>query len=197
MIEVFMFDMGGVLSEEGMMAPRLLAELGFEGTNLRQIGPLSAKAIEECLRGNLTEEQYWRIVEKERHVTIPDHTLLSKYFTPRMNGDVIEVIRELKAKGKRVVCGTNVIAPHCAIHKALHDYDIFDAVYLSYEMHAAKPDRRFYEMVAEAEKVPYGKFFFTDDTVRNVDEAKSLGMQSFVFTDAAHLRWQLMSLEEL
>jgi len=191
MMDVYMFDMGGVLSEENSMAPALLQELGLGGTNLRQIGPKSAVAIEDCLRGVVTEEDFWNVVNKERGTHFPVHGLLAKHFKPVIDQGVLEVINQLRASGKRVICGTNVIAPHFQIHQERGDYAYFDKVYPSFVMKLSKPDPEFYRYIIGKEGVPADRFFFVDDTPKNVESALAVGMHAFVFTDAASLKRRL------
>ena len=116
---------------------------------------------------------------------------MGKFFHPVLDEPTIEVIKRIKEKGMRVVCGTNVLDSHYKIHMALHQYDIFDKVYPSHLIHLRKPDFRFYRYIAEREGVNPSQCFFTDDIKENVDAGKEVGMVSFQYFDADKLERDL------
>ena len=58
--------------------------------------------------------------------------------------------------------------------------DYFDRVYLSYEMHACKPDASIFEQLLAAEKIDADDAVFFDDSQENCNAAASLGIATFV-----------------
>jgi len=192
---LFVFDMGGVITRERDVSARLLQYLGFEGDNLRQLGPCSAEAIEAHVRGEIDEKAFWEVVEKERGVELPKEPLLGKFFDPIVDTPTLKIVKKLKESGKRIICGTNVIDSQYEILQGRKLYDIFDKVYASNEMHLSKPDVSFYEYILREEGIPAEKIFFTDDVVVNIEAAKSLGMLAFQYFDAMTLFRQLKTLE--
>ena len=110
-------------------------------------------------------------------VSVFSHGLLAKHFKPVIDQGVLEVINQLRASGKRVICGTNVIAPHFQIHQERGDYAYFDKVYPSFVMKLSKPDPEFYRYIIGKEGVPADRFFFVDDTPKNVESALAVGME--------------------
>ncbi|MFA7118636.1 MAG: HAD-IA family hydrolase [Sphaerochaetaceae bacterium] len=192
---LFVFDMGGVITRERDVSARLLQYLGFEGDNLRQLGPRSAEAIEAHVRGEIDEKAFWEVVEKERGVELTKEPLLGKFFDPIVDTPTLKIVKKLKESGKRIICGTNVIDSQYEILQGRKLYDIFDKVYASNEMHLSKPDVSFYEYILREEGIPAEKIFFTDDVVVNIEAAKSLGMLAFQYFDAMTLFRQLKTLE--
>jgi putative hydrolase of the HAD superfamily len=109
----------------------------------------------------------------------------------------LAVVRNLKEKGVRVVCGTNVLDSHYRIHQQLHQYDIFDAVYPSHLLGIAKPKIDFFQRICTEEKVEPKEVFFTDDMQVNVDASLQAGLKGFLYTDAENLESQLRGLNLL
>ena len=64
-------------------------------------------------------------------------------------------------------------------YKGYRVEDFFDRIYLSYEMHLAKPDLQiFQEVVEEAEILP-AETFFIDDSAENCRTAEMLGITTY------------------
>ena len=57
-----------------------------------------------------------------------------------------------------------------------------------------KPDPRIYHWLLDHAEITAEECVFLDDVQRNVDGAKAVGMEAFVFTDAAKAREDLYSL---
>ena len=71
------------------------------------------------------------------------------------------------------------------------DYGVFDAVYASHIMGLAKPDPAFYTYILEQEDCTADRAVFVDDLAANIEAARSLGIHSLLFSDAAKLRRDL------
>jgi HAD superfamily hydrolase (TIGR01509 family) len=69
--------------------------------------------------------------------------------------------------------------------------------YLSYQIGAIKPSKRFFEHVIRNETVPPGEMLFIDDVLRNVEAAEKAGMVGYQFRNVAELEKMLKKLEVL
>lgn len=197
MIELFIFDMGGVVIRNHNVAPILSKYLGSDTDIIHNYDKEASKALLLHSEGKISEDEFWKQFSKSTKIEVPKYetTLLGKFFIPTLDIPTVHLIQELKAKGKRVICGTNVIDAHYNIHTKLKQYDIFDKVYASHKMHIAKPKVEFFKEICREENIEFNKVFFTDDAQKNVDAALSCGINAFLYTDAAQLKKQLDSLE--
>jgi putative hydrolase of the HAD superfamily len=189
--------MGGVIVRDYVIWPELMAYLGLPDKNLYEKDSRLSEALLRHNRGEICEDDFWFLYTKITGRTIPpDETepLLGKFFHPKMNEPVVQIVQQLKAAGMRLVAGTNVIDAHYNIHIKLGQYDLFDKVYASYLMGIAKPDPAFYAYILKAEGVQAQDVFFTDDTIENVNAAANAGLNAFHFTDAEALKNKLLSL---
>lgn len=57
-------------------------------------------------------------------------------------------------------------------------FDLFDHLFLSYEMGVVKPDSAIYHMVSEKIGVPFQEIIFFDDNFNNIETALNLGMDA-------------------
>ncbi len=108
--------------------------------------------------------------------------------------DTLALMRELKERGVGVYilsnwCDTFYEAPQlCAA------VEIADGALVSSEEKLAKPDERIYARLCEKFSLNKEECLFTDDMPTNVAAAESCGMRGFLFTSAAALREELVSL---
>lgn len=198
-IKLCVFDMGGVLVRNFNVLPKLSEFLGLENDFLPKYEKIWKNLCSLHGSGTITEQEFWERFSKETGKNIPkiQESLLGKFFTPTLDLPTYQVLEQLKKRGMRVVCGTNVIDSHYEIHNQLSQYDIFDKVYASHLVHIQKPDIEFYLKICENENVAPTQAFFTDDLEKNVLAAQTLGIHAFVYHSAKTLKEQLISLNIL
>lgn len=201
--------MGGVMVRDFHIMPELLAFLGLTETSshpskephahLASFSQIDKRLIDELHRhdrGEISEDEYWIQYTVFTGRTLPPHegSLFGKFFHPKMDEPTVQVVRELKTAGMRVVAGTNVIDSHYIIHQKLNQYAVFDKVYASHLIGLAKPDPEFFAYILKAEGIQPDEAFFTDDMIENVNAASGAGLNAFLYSGAAALRGQLLSL---
>ena len=109
--------------------------------------------------------------------------------------DTRALMDELKAAGYRLFAITDNV--HEIVAQLKRDYDFFDlfeVAAVSAELGFLKPDPRIYHWLLEAGGIEASESVFLDDVQRNVDGAKAVGMEAFVFTTAAKAREDLRGL---
>jgi putative hydrolase of the HAD superfamily len=189
--------MGGVIVRDYVIWPELMAYLGLPNKNLSEKDSRFHEALLRHCRGEISENDFWVLYTELTGRTIPDgetESLLGKFFHPKIDGPTVQIVRQLKASGMRVVTGTNVIDSHYNIHIKLGQYDLFDKVYASHLMGIAKPDPAFFEYIIKTEGIQARDIFFTDDTIENVKAAEDAGINAFHYTNAQAMKAQLLSL---
>jgi glucose-1-phosphatase len=194
MIDLYIFDEGGVLIRDHMVLGAVAKALGLEAAEFRKLlGPDMALLS----NGSIDGAEFWRrFGERSGIKAAKDYW--RECFKPTRDEATFALVRELKAgalaQGARVVCGTNTIDSHHEINEALGMYEPFQAVYASHLIHRSKPDPEFWLSILEAEKVPPARAFFADDGAANVEAARALGIQARLYTDARALRLELLGL---
>lgn len=106
-----------------------------------------------------------------------------------------EILRDLRARGVRVVALTNWSAEtfHHAPEVFPEALGLFDDVVVSGAEGVAKPDPEIFEVLGRRLGHPIDGVFYVDDAERNVGAARDAGMDAVQFTDAVALRGELRS----
>lgn len=76
---------------------------------------------------------------------------------------------------------------HAFRYKTFHVEDYFEHIYLSYEMHMAKPDAAIFQRVLEETGIAPEETLFIDDSADNCRTAEALGIHTY--TPKAHEDW--------
>ena len=106
--------------------------------------------------------------------------------------DTVELLAELHAAGVRLLALTNWSAELFPVARQGFAFlSLFDDIVVSGEERLAKPDERIFRVLERRAGVPLRECVFVDDSVRNVEAARGLGMDAILFTDTGHLRADL------
>ncbi|MCG8451987.1 MAG: HAD-IA family hydrolase [Spirochaetales bacterium] len=185
---LYIFDMGGVLLHGVFELKAILEEqncsIDIQSLYLDDL-------MESLSAGSINEEEYWTQFN-QCHGTSVESTRWGKTFAPQVDSNMESFIRELRASGHRVVCGTNTFDAHYQVSVKQGDYDCFDQVYASHLMGVAKPHPQFWQSILEAEGFEPHDAVFIDDFETNVAAAATLGIKSYVFRDLPHLQEELI-----
>ena len=189
MIELYIFDMGGVVSLNTDVIVRITEHLGIDGELWREMLEGEIIALQA---GSINSEQFWQRVFTLTGLRV-EEDLWGSFFHPQPNAEVIQMIRELKQEA-RVVAGTNTIEAHYRLHELRGDYDIFDRVYASQRIGLVKPDPAFYTHILDSEGCAPARTVFVDDFPKNVDAARRLGIHGLLYTEAGRLKREIDAL---
>lgn len=92
---------------------------------------------------------------------------------PRM----LDAVRALREHGLTCAIATNQHRERAAYMRRELGYEqLFDAMFVSAELGAAKPDPTFFRHVVERLGLPAGQVLFVDDVAANVESARSVGL---------------------
>lgn len=110
----------------------------------------------------------------------------------RVHEDTVEVARKLKNNGYRLLIASNWSAdtfetgrPH------MHFLKYFDGLHISGQIGKIKPDRDYFESMAERFGFSFGESVFIDDKQINTDAAQSFGIDSITFKSASQMAREL------
>ncbi len=185
---LYIFDMGGVVTSTANDLPRACELIGISEDEFRACckRPSGEDLFSLCSDGVISTKEFWKEFSErsgKKVLTNWWHWL----FHPVLNEKTVAIIRELKKKGNRVVCGTNTIDCHYANHIERGDYQYFDQTYASFLMGVSKPDTLFWKIILASEQVEPKDAVFIDDRKDNCDAAASLGIRAIQFTNADDL----------
>ena len=194
-IKAVIFDWGGVLIEnptEGIL--RYCREVLGVGTGCM----LAAyrKLIPYFQEGKISEEEFWKGVRRRTGAKggMPVSLWLEAFEHSYVEKkDVFAVAHALHGRGCRTGILSNTEKPARPIMQR-DSYRIFDPVVLSWQVGAAKPQRRIFEALIETLRLNPQEILLIDDVEANIAAARDIGLQGILFTDVASLRSDLASL---
>ena len=193
MIRNIAFDFGGVIIRLSQSeAIRRFGSLGLADAH-RQLDAYTQTGIFGAIeRGEISAEEF-----RLRLGTLCGRTLSAdecRWAWLGYNGGIapgaLDTLQELRRQGFRVIIlsNTNPYMMSWAMsdafspdHRPLSDYA--DAVYLSYQCHAMKPDERFFRAMLSGEGILPGETLFLDDGPRNIQAAEQLGIHGWLIAD--------------
>ena len=188
--------MGGVVAGNVAIVSMIAAHLGISEDDfflgaasdpkLTSTSPYHQGDVAAIMRGEIDSERFWSGFTGRTGIVVSGDPWYD-FFNPEPDKGTVSVIARLRAAGRRVVCGTNTLAPHYRRHGERGDYSVFDAVYASHLMGIIKPDPAFWRLILEKEKVRPEEAFFADDLEENIKAAEKLGLCAHHFTGAEGL----------
>lgn len=184
MIRAIIFDFGGVLMRTHDSSGRRGWEnkLGLEVGDLERLVHGSDLWI-AAQRGELMPDAYWSAIAERLKVNTEDLPLLREdYFKgDSLDTDLVNLIDDLRGQGFRVGLLSN---DSLALREKLAQLDLirhFDAVVISAEIGAMKPEAAAYRAIAKALDASTPECVFIDDNPANIDGAAAVGMQGVLY----------------
>ncbi len=197
--ENLIFDLGGVLLDlnvQGMLdgfasvgldSRAFLAKDDGEGATPVCEGLSMGKLLSDYQTGDISTEQLLDTIMPQCSEGTTTAQLIDAWnrcicTIPR---ERLLMLRSLREKGYRIYMLSNTNDLHWQ-HLLAHDFaqegfsvdELFDRVFLSQEMHLAKPDPEIYRQVVCEIEAPAGECLFVDDARVNVDAAAREGLQT-------------------
>jgi putative hydrolase of the HAD superfamily len=114
------------------------------------------------------------------------------------NPPMIELMRELKAAGKRMAMLTNNVREWEPVWRSMLPVDeIFETVVDSGFVGARKPEARIYELTLERLGLPGKACLFVDDLLPNIEGARAAGLAAVHFRDNDQAIPEIRALADL
>ena len=194
MIEVIVFDLGGVIVNVNFKSP-----LGMLFDNS---GTVSNKTKDKSNFSNLLRfYDMGKISVADFHEKINDHLDIELSFDEfiRASNDAIEagddgiesIVNSLSKKYKLAILSNTNPVHYEYIKEKYLIIELFDHILLSYEMGAVKPDAAAYEKLMDATSMLPSQHLFIDDRIENINAAKEIGMDGIHYISIENLRMEL------
>lgn len=187
MIRAIIFDCFGVLTSDGWL-PFKRKHFGHDAALFEEATDLNKQSNSGMIS---THEFVRRIADMAR---VSAGFVGRQIHGNRSNDELFEYIKHDLKPDYQIGLLSNTSS------NALHDMftpeqiNLFDAVALSYEIGAVKPDREAYEHVLNQLGVTADEAVFIDDQERHVTGAREAGMQGIVYKDFEQMKRELEKL---
>jgi putative hydrolase of the HAD superfamily len=184
MIEAVLFDVGGVLFEEGYKKG-LHAIAERNGIDPLRLKIISDRLILETgyLTGKAEENVFWEAIRDESGIMESNDEMrdaLIERFVPREW--MLEVVRKLKERTRLGILSdqTNWLD---LLEENHHFFNLFDTVLNSYYTGRSKVDQLTFEFAASVLGVRQEKILFIDDMIGNIKRAEASGFKTILYCD--------------
>jgi putative hydrolase of the HAD superfamily len=184
MIDAVLFDVGGVLFEEGYRKGL------YAIAERNSLDPLRFKIISDrliletgYLTGKAEENVFWEEMRHETGIMEKDDEMraaLIERFVPR--GWMFEIVRKLKNLAKLAILSdqTNWLD---MLEERHSFFNLFDIVLNSYHTGRSKIDQLTFDFAASVLGIRQEKILFVDDSIGNIKRAEASGYKTILYCD--------------
>ena len=208
-VEAIVSDFGGVLTTP--LLPQFLALQDEIGVSPQSFGQALRALTEEdgtnplyaMERGEISEAAFLERLGEGLEPLIGRRPHLHRFRELFIGGlepnpEMIALMRELKAGGRRMAILTNNVREWEPLWRAMLPVDeIFETVVDSAFVGARKPEARIYEITLERLGLPAAACLFIDDLAPNIEGARELGLQAVHFRDNEQAIAEIRALAEI
>lgn len=198
-IKAVVFDYGNVLSlPQDEMSVGLLASIAE--VDEEKMKKIIWEKRGEYDRGNVSGVDYYRTLLAEEGGTQDEGSLNALVRADleswaNLNEETVAMAEAIQSSGIKLGILSNM--PHEFLALARKRFPVFkaaDAGIFSCELGINKPEKGIYEALLKALSIDAGDVVFFDDIQANVDAAKAMGIQSFLWKDPASAKAELNKL---
>jgi epoxide hydrolase-like predicted phosphatase len=190
-VKAIIFDLGGVMLRTADFSPRekLAAQLGMSRSALEQLvfgGELGGWVQ----KGEISLEEHWNKVRQQLDCSPEEFKDLIKAFfaEDKLDEDLVDYIRVLHRQYKTALLSNATADLRQQIAEKWHFEDVFDALIISGEVGAVKPEPRIFQIALETLGVEAREAVFVDDMPGNVEGARNVGLQAIQFKTSQQIR---------
>lgn len=196
-IQAIIWDLGGVLVRTEDFRPREQLAAGF-GLNRDQLEALvySGPTGDRAQNGEIELDRHWEKVAKTLNLSPQE---ISAFLDTFWAGDqldtaLVNTIRKLRGPYRTALLSNAFSDLRRAVEEVWQIQDAFDQIIISAEVGMTKPDPRIYRLALERTGVEPQEAVFIDDTIRNIEGAKAVGLHAIHFKNPVQARQDLENL---
>jgi putative hydrolase of the HAD superfamily len=198
-IRVVLFDYGGVLAAEGFRdGLRALAREQDLDADALPRQAMQAVYDSGFVLGRGSATNFWRLLRERSGLQGADAELSARILAGfRLRPAMIDLVRRLRTAGYR----TGILSDQTHWLDELAERQqfamAFDRIYNSYHLGKGKRDASLFVDVADDLGVPPRAILFVDDDPGNIERARSMGLQTLLFSDQRNCLQALQPLLDL
>jgi len=195
-VKIVVFDYGGVICF--MPSPEMRSELvRLSGLSAEVLWELDRKYRGEWDRGTYDGVGHYRFMLAKAGVSLNDESLARLARADieswsHINPDTVKLMRDIKTAGLRVGILSNI--PRDFPRSSMPVFAEADIAVYSCDLLIIKPETGIYEKLREKAGCLYEEIVFFDDKVDNVNKARELGIQAFLWEGPEQARKQVSGM---
>lgn len=185
MIDIVLFDFGGVLSQEGWKKGlRIIAEeKHLDGEAFIQT---AADTIYETgyITGKCSEDDFWNALKRKTGIKSDNESLtreLMSHFI--LNDRMMDLVKSLKLRKLTVGILSDQTDWLDRLNARFDFFRYFDHVFNSYHVGKGKRDSSLFDDIAGVLKASPDRILFIDDDPGNIERARQKGWSAILYAD--------------
>lgn len=147
--------------------------------------------------GKLSSDEFWKTMTRRLELN-PSRTVevreSFKHLYGPIDTEMAGLLKSLKEKYRLFVLSNSCPELEDAIRNHSEFYEIFEKLYFSHRIGFKKPDKQTYRTILRENNLSAESCCFIDDVPRNIEAARELGLQGFLFVSPHRLKEDLKSL---
>lgn len=196
MIKAIIFDLGGVVLNHSFENSAELMSINF-AVRMKTVKKLYEEVKEDWSLGKITINDVAKKFKYLLPKPISSKDIINSWKKEHIvrvtiNQDVVKII-DLLRKNYQVILLSNTIDLHFNAIAETKVYTHFDKILASYKLGFRKPDKKIFELTLSQINFKPKETVFIDDNIENVKGARSAGLNTIYFIDAADLAEKLTS----
>ena len=190
---VFVFDFGGVVggTDHALVSQEVAKRLDM---TVDEATPLVEQMFEARKQG-VQHTQFWHEYAAKTNRQLPEDwdTFIeeAKCRSIQANPEMLALAKSLRQHGYTVAMLSDTTPQRAQVIREAGFYDPFDPVVLSYEINAAKPDQKAFQLLLQKLNTRPEQCVFIDNAPVNVSTAKEMGFDAILFTTIDGLKSEL------
>ncbi len=195
MIKVVAFDFGGVMGSESDDFENTFKKISeLSGLTTERLHSIFDNHWPKLKIGKESTKNFWKDVLRESSKHIAGNDLEKEYESNIfIDKEMLKIVDEVKKKNYRIVLLPNET-------KEWIDYKIkrfqlnmiFDKIYCSAYLAIGKPNKEIFEYVLKDLMIKPEELLFIDNQENNIEVARSLGINSILYTNSQKAKGEIM-----
>ncbi|MDO8563406.1 MAG: HAD family phosphatase [Nanoarchaeota archaeon] len=182
MVRAVIFDLNGVFIQSPLLSERFQKDFGV---SIDKFVPALSDVMSKARLPKARDVfDYWKPYFKEWNVSLDREKFFDYWFgAEKENKTMVDYVLKLKKKGYKIFALSNNFRERTDYYAQNFKFlnKVFDGVYYSWQTGFAKPDERAYRMILDDNGLKASDCFYFDDSDKNVESAKKLGINAFKF----------------
>jgi HAD superfamily hydrolase (TIGR01509 family) len=177
---LIVFDYFGVIAQDGFWyQSKAIAKGHHKGKDISELG-------HKADLGDISWSEYCKGVAKD--LKLPTSVVAKRYQEHQINELAVKLAHNLRENGHTIVLLSNASGEYLRPVMIRLGLDkLFDRIFVSSEMHLAKPDPLAYDHVLREMDYEAEEAVMIDDSQANINAAKDLGMHGILYTPGEEL----------
>ena len=194
MIEVIVFDLGGVIVNVNFKSPLgILFDNSGTLKNRFQDKSNTSKLLRQYDMGIMSALDFHEKISDYLDIELSFDDFVSSSNDAIEAGDdgIEDLVGSLSKKYQLAILSNTNPVHYEYIKENYSVIGLFDHILLSYEMGAMKPDAEAFEKLMDTTSMLPSQHLFIDDRIENINAAKEIGMDGIHYISIGNLRMKL------